>query len=153
MSQSVQNKVKEMAEPIVGMKGLELVDVEYIKEGDDWVLRVYIDKEAGVSLNDCQEVSRALGNKLDIEDPIKDSYLLEVSSPGLDRPLKKEEDFIRFTGSLIDVSTYAPVIDDKKKFTARLLGIEDSDLEVEFEGEKYFISRAKIAQVKLAVEF
>ncbi len=153
MSQSIQNKVKAIAEPIVGMKGLELVDVEYIKEGDDWVLRVYIDKEAGVSLDDCQKVSRALGNKLDIEDPIKESYLLEVSSPGLDRPLKKEKDFIRFKGSLVDISTYAPVIKGEKKFTARLLGIKEDELEVEFEGESYFIPRAKIAQVKLAVEF
>ncbi|MBM7555384.1 ribosome maturation factor RimP [Halanaerobacter jeridensis] len=152
MSKSVAEEVLELANPIAESRGLELVDVEYNKEGEDWILRVFIDKEGGISLEDCQEVSRDLEGQLDVVDPIEKSYLLEVSSPGLDRPLKDDEDFERFTGRLINISTYAPV-DGAKEFTGTLLGLEEGEIRIEVEGEELLIPQNKVAKTKLAVEF
>ena len=152
MSKSVAEEVLQLATPITESRGLELVDVEYNKEGENWILRVFIDKEGGVSIKDCQEVSRDLESQLDTVEPIEKSYLLEVSSPGLDRPLKDKEDFERFAGQLIDVSTYAPV-QGAKEFTGKLLGLEDDEIKIEVEGEKLAIPRSKVAKTKLAVEF
>ena len=152
MSKSVAEEVLELADPIAKSRGLELVDVEYNKEGEDWILRVFIDKEGGISLQDCQEVSRDLEGQLDAVDPINKSYLLEVSSPGLDRPLKDAEDFERFTGRLIDISTYAPV-NGSKEFTGTLLGLEEGEIRIEVEGEELLIPQNKVAKTKLAVEF
>jgi len=152
LSKSVAEEVLQLATPITESRGLELVDVEYNKEGENWILRVFIDKKGGVSIKDCQEVSRDLESQLDTVEPIEKSYLLEVSSPGLDRPLKDKEDFERFAGQLIDVSTYAPV-QGAKEFTGKLLGLEDDEIKIEVEGEKLAIPRSKVAKTKLAVEF
>ena len=152
MSKSVTEEVIDLATPITKSRGLELVDVEYNKEGENWILRVFIDKEGGVSIEDCQEVSCDLEDQLDAVDPIDKSYLLEVSSPGLDRPLKDEEDFARFTGRLIDISTYAPV-NGAKEFTGKLLGLEDEEIKIEVDGEELLIPQNKVAKTKLAVEF
>ena len=152
MSESVAEKVTKLATPIAESRGLELVDVEYNKEGENWILRVFIDKEAGISIEDCQEVSRDLEGQLDVNNPIEQSYLLEVSSPGLDRPLKDAQDFERFAGRLIDISTYAPV-DGSKEFTGKLLGLEGEEIKIEVEGEIIIIPRGKVAKTKLAVEF
>ena len=117
--------VKEMAEPLVKTEGLNLVDVDYQKEGSDWVLRVFIENLDGdLKLKHCEEISKLLSAKLDREDPIDKHYILEVSSPGIERPLVKEEDFIRFKGELIEVKTYA-AIDDKKEFRGKLIDFED----------------------------
>lgn len=152
MSKSVAEEVLQLATPITESRGLELVDVEYNKEGEDWILRVFIDKEGGVSLADCQEVSRDLEGQLDAVDPIDKSYLLEVSSPGLDRPLKDRADFERFAGRLIDISTYAPV-NGTKEFTGKLLGLENENIKIEVDGEELAIPQNKVAKTKLAVEF
>ena len=152
MSETVTEEVMQLANPIAESRGLELVDVEYNKEGENWILRVFIDKEDGVSIADCQEVSRDLEGQLDLVEPIEKSYLLEVSSPGLDRPLKDAEDFARFTGRLIDISTYAP-INGSKEFTGKLLGLEDEEIRIEVEGEELLIPHNKVAKTKLAVEF
>ncbi|MGM0369042.1 MAG: ribosome maturation factor RimP [Bacillota bacterium] len=154
MTKSIADKVANLADPIVQSRGLELVDVEYNKEGENWILRVFIDnkKEDGISIENCQEVSRDLEGELDEEDPIEQSYLLEVSSPGLDRPLKDAEDFARFAGKLVDISTYAP-INGSKKFTGELLGLEDEEIKIEVEGEIIIIPQDKVAKTKLAVEF
>ena len=106
---NTEKKVLPLLEPIVAERGLELVDLEFVKEGANWYLRVYIDKEGGVSIDDCEAVSRALEAKLDEKDPIEQAYVLEVSSPGIDRPLKKDADFIRFQGEIIDVKLYKAV--------------------------------------------
>ena len=102
-------KVLPLLEPIVEANGLELVDLEFVKEGVNWYLRVYIDKDGGVNIDDCELVSRALEAKLDEKDPIEQAYILEVSSPGIDRPLKKEADFVKYQGEIIDVKLYTAV--------------------------------------------
>lgn len=148
----VRDVVFDLAQPIVESKGLELVDVEYNKEGEDWILRVFIDKEDGITIDDCQQVSEDLSTHLDVEDPIEHSYLLEVSSPGLDRPLRSEEDFSRFAGELVEVSTYAP-IEGQKEFTGELLGLEEGNIKLLIDGEELLIPQEKVAKTKLTVEF
>ncbi len=152
MSKKAEEVVLELATPIAELHGLEVVDVEYQKEGQDWILRVFIDKEDGVSLEDCQNVSRSLSEELDAKDPFKNSYLLEVSSPGIDRPLKTKRDFERFAGKLIDISTYIP-IKGEKKLTGELLGLEDDNIKILIEGEELLVPLAKVAQTRLSINF
>lgn len=153
MSSKIASIVYQMAEPICVEQGVELVDVEYLKEGDQYVLRVYLDKPEGISLDDCQNVSSVLSDLLDEKDPITDTYTLEVSSPGIDRPLKKDADFVRFAGHNVDISTYTAVKDKKKKFTAELIGLVDGKIAVQIDGERLEIPRDQISQIRLAVEF
>ena len=108
-------KTEKLLQPILDANQFELVDVEYVKEGGTWYLRAYIDKNGGININDCELVSRALSDLLDQEDYIEDSYVLEISSPGLDRPLKKEKDYQRSMGRLIEIRTNRP-IDKRKEF-------------------------------------
>ena len=108
-------KTEKLIMPIVEANNVELFDVDYIKEGQDWYLRVYIDKEGGITVDDCEVISRLLGEWLDKEDFIEDSYIMEISSPGLDRPLKKEKDFVRSMGKLVEIRTYRP-IEKQKEF-------------------------------------
>lgn len=144
-------RVEELAEPLVEAAGMELVDVEYVRE-QDWVLRVYIDKEGGVDLTDCQTMSEALSTELDKADFIANNYLLEVSSPGIDRVLKKDRDFDRYTGSEVDVKLYSAHA-GRKEFTATLLGYTETALQLETEAGKEEIPRADIATVRLHVSF
>ncbi len=117
----VEDIITELAQPIVDELSFELVDVEFIKEGANWYLRVYIDKTGGVAIEDCQAVSEQLSDILDETDLIKQSYILEVSSPG-ERPLKKERDFERFKGEAVEVKLYQP-LNGKKIFEGKLLGL------------------------------
>lgn len=150
----IADQVLEMAEPIVEQSGLELVDVEYQKEGEQYVLRVFIERPGGgVDLDDCQEVSRKLSERLDIEDPIDSSYILEVSSPGIDRPLRKDSDFERFAGRNIDISGYRPLYKKEKKLTAELVGLKDDNVIVIIDDEEVEIPRDSISSIRLAVEF
>lgn len=121
---SVADKVWDKAEEIAQEQGLELVDIEYVKEAGQWILRVFIDREQGVDHACCSAFSQAFGDYLDQKDPIPVSYVLEVSSPGLERPLKKEADFHRFAGRQVIVSLYAP-LDGKKEYRGELLGLEE----------------------------
>ena len=105
-----ESRTEAMLMPIVEAKGFELVDVEWVKEGANWYLRAYIDKENGITVDDCEEVSRALSDLLDEEDFISENYILEVSSPGLDRPLKKEKDFARSIGKDVEVKLFKQLI-------------------------------------------
>ena len=105
-------------------QGFELVDVEYVKEAGNWYLRGYIDKPGGITVNDCEAVSRAFSDKLDENDFIEDSYIMEISSPGLDRPLKKEKDFARSMGKLVEIRTYRP-IEKQKEFCGILNAYDD----------------------------
>lgn len=141
-----------MGEILVGGE-LELVDVEYVKERE-WYLRVFIDKPGGIELEDCQRISEALGAKLDELDPIKESYLLEVSSPGLDRPLKKERDFIRNMGKKVDVHLYEPLPGGKDKIVVgELVNFVDNTLTLRLNGAEVTVGGEKIAQVRLHIEF
>lgn len=155
MSKTVDT-VRELAEPIVEEEGLELVDVEYVKEGPDYYLRVFIDRldDNSVSLEDCEIVSNRLSEKLDEVDPIEGSYILEVSSPGVERPLKKIEDFDRFQGSLAYVKTYA-TIDGMKEFTGIIAGRGEEKVQLQLKGSDEIIEipYSSIATARLAVEF
>jgi ribosome maturation factor RimP len=144
--------VFELVKPIVEEKGLEVVAVEYVKEGGNWFLRIYIDKEGGVELEDCQEVSREVSSILDKKDPIPQSYFLEVSSPGIERLLQTEKDFLKFRGSIVVVHTYVP-IDGQKKIKGALGIVDEEIIEILCDEEKVIrVPREKVSQVRLAWE-
>ena len=150
---NTEAKVLPILELIIAEKGLELVDLEFVKEGVNWYLRVYIDKDGGVNIDDCEAVSRALEVKLDEKDPIEQAYILEVSSPGIDRPLKKDADFVKYQGEIIDVKLYKAQ-DGSKQYQGRLLGLEDGVLSIEGEnGNVVKFEQKDIASVRLAVIF
>ncbi|MDH7479533.1 MAG: ribosome maturation factor RimP [Syntrophomonadaceae bacterium] len=123
----VARRVAQAAEPLAEAMGLELVDVELVKEGAHWYLRVFIDRAGGVDLESCQQLSRQLDDWLDRQDLIRHSYHLEVSSPGLERPLKKESDFARFQGRKALITTYTP-LDGAREFRGELAGVEDGSI-------------------------
>ena len=129
-----EQKTEEILLPIVEEYGFELVDVEYVKEGGTWYLRTYIDKEGGISIDDCEKVSRRLSDILDEKDYIDDTYIMEVSSPGLGRPLKKEKDFKRSLGKEVDIRTYR-MIDKQKEFTGILKDYDKDTVTIELENE------------------
>ena len=150
---NTEAKVLPLLEPIVEANGLELVDLEFVKEGVNWYLRVYIDKKGGVTLDDCEVVSRTLEAKLDEKDPIEQAYILEVSSPGLDRPRKKEADFVKFQGEIIDVKLYKAV-NGSKQYQGKLLGLENGMLSIEEDnGNVVTFEHKDAASVRLAVIF
>ena len=150
---NTEAKVLPLLEPIVEANNLELVDLEFVKEGVNWYLRVYIDKDGGVNIDDCEAVSRALEAKLDEKDPIEQAYILEVSSPGIDRPLKKEADFVKYQGEIIDVKLYKAV-NGSKQYQGKLLGLENGVLSIEEEnGNVVTFEHKDTASVRLAVIF
>lgn len=134
MSDVVED-IRRLLDPILGSLGLSLWDIEFKKEGPRRILRVYIDRESGVSLGDCEAVSRDLGAALDVEDVVSSSYTLEVSSPGLDRTLFKPEHFVRFAGKTVRIKTYQS-IDGQKVFRGKLLGVGAGETTVRLEPEK-----------------
>ncbi len=154
------SKVAEIVEgmviPIVNEIGLELVDIEYVKEGKDWFLRVFIDKETGVDIEDCGIVSEKLSEKLDEVDPIPHYYFLEVSSPGAERPLKKDKDYEKAIGKNVFIKTYEP-IEGEKAFEGILTGFDGETVTVEVKiktrKKSFIIPFAKIASARLAVSF
>lgn len=148
----VSDLTAELAGPIAAENGCSLWDVEYVKEAGDWYLRVYIDKEGGVSINDCEAVSRPLSDTLDECDPIEGSYILEVSSAGADRVLKKTEHFSRFLGSQVDVKLYR-AREGRKELTGTLMGYENGDVTVELPGGPVILEKKDVAQVRLHVSF
>ena len=131
----------------------ELVDVEYVKEAGNWYLRAYIDKEGGFTVDDCETVSRRLSDWLDKEDFIEDSYILEVSSPGLGRPLKKEKDFVRNKGKEVDIKLYK-AIDRQKDFTGILTDFDKDTVTITMgDGETVVFDKADIALIRLSFDF
>ena len=139
-----------MVTPIIEANNLELMDVEYVKEGSDYYLRVYADKEGGITINDCEIVNRALGDLLDKDDYIDDAYILEVSSPGLTRPLKKENDFKRSIGKLVEIKTFAKV-NGAKEFEGILKAYDADTVTIELEDEtEIVVSRKDISMIRLA---
>ena len=146
-------KTEALITPIVDEKGFELVDVEYVKEAGNYYLRVYIDKEGGITVDDCEVISRALGDKLDADDFIDDSYILEVSSPGLGRPLKKEKDYIRSMGKELEIRTYRSM-NGSKEFYGVLTGYDDDTVTIQTEeDEKLTFAKTDIALIRLAFDF
>jgi ribosome maturation factor RimP len=152
MNEAMEHRIGLLVEPIVREKGLELVDVEYIKEGAHWYLRLYIDKDGGVDMDDCSGVSHLVSEMLDQQNPIPQAYTLEVSSPGLERPLKKEEDFIRFQGSLVTVHTTSP-FQGYKEFSGNLIGLINDEIVLEYEYKRMAIPRSLVKKIHLALDF
>jgi len=152
----VTEVVEELATPIFQELGLELVEIEYLKEGKSWFLRVYIDKDNGVDIEDCGLVSEKLSEKLDELDPIPHNYFLEVSSPGAERPLKKDKDFQKAIGKNVSIKTYEP-IDGEKRFEGKLLEFDGQHLKIEIKiktRKKIMeIPYEKIATARLAITF
>jgi ribosome maturation factor RimP len=147
----VQEFVAAKAAEVLEPQGVELVDVGYRREGGQWVLRLYIDRPGGVTLDDCAKVSRQVGDLLEVSDSIDHAYTLEVSSPGLDRPLKKESDFARYQGREVRIKTYSPLF-GRKNFRGKLLGLREGRVEVEVEGQTFAIPREAISKANLDVE-
>ncbi|MGN0335479.1 MAG: ribosome maturation factor RimP [Lachnospiraceae bacterium] len=146
-------KAEALVLPLVEKNNFELVDVEYVKEAGNWFLRIYIDKEGGINIDDCEVISRAFSDILDKEDFIDDAYVLEVSSPGLGRPLKKDKDFQRSLGEEVEVRTYKP-INKQKEFTGLLEAWDKDTVTLQLEdGEMMNIARADIALIRLAFDF
>lgn len=145
-------RAETLLAPIVEANGYELVDMEYVKEAGEWYLRAYIDKPGGFTLDDCELVSREFSEKLDEEDFIDGSYILEVSSSGLDRPLKKEKDFERSMGKLVEIRTYRPV-DKQKEFCGTLTAYDSNSVTIEEEGQPRTFEKKDIALIRLAIEF
>lgn len=151
--ESYESRTEALITPLLVENAFELVDVEYVKEAGNWYLRCYIDKPGGITINDCELVSRALSDMLDEEDFIDDdSYILEVSSPGLGRPLKKEKDFERSIGAQVEVKTYQ-AIDRQKEFTGTLTAYDKDSFTIEAEGESMTFKRSDVALVRLALDF
>jgi ribosome maturation factor RimP len=148
----MEQQISSMVGPLIKEKGLELVDVEYVKEGAHWYLRIYIDKDGGVDMDDCADVSHVVSDMLDIKNPIPQAYMLEVSSPGLERPLKKNEDFDRFQGRLVTVHT-SSLFQGYKKFTGHLIGLINDEIVLEYEDKRIAIPRNLVKQTHLALEF
>ena len=149
-----ESKTEQLLSPIAEQNGVEIYDVEYVKEGSDWYLRAYIDKPGGVNITDCENVSRALSDALDTEDFIPDAYILEVSSPGLGRALKKDRHLEKSLGAEVEVRTYKP-LDGQKEFAGVLKAYDRESItigEPEGGGDRIF-QRKEIAQIRLALDF
>lgn len=151
--ETYEQKTEQLLLPIMEEYQFELVDVEFVKEAGNWFLRAYIDKPGGIGVNDCETVSRRLSDLLDEQDFIEESYILEVSSPGLGRPLKKDKDLERSIGESVDVRLFR-AIDRQKEFTGILTAWDKDTVTLEFEDEATLvIERANIALIRLAFDF
>ena len=146
----IAEKVYELALPLAREQGVEIWDVEYVREAGEWYLRVYIDKDGGIGINDCESLSRALDPILDSEDPIPGSYIFEVSSAGAERQLKRPGDFERFLGSNVEVKLYK-AIDGLKLYTGTLVGYRDGEVTVSVGGAERSFPKEAVAQVRLRV--
>lgn len=145
----ITERVCALAMPVVEEEGCSLWDVEYVREGGTWYLRVLIDKEGGLGIDDCERISRRLDPILDEEDPIPDSYVFEVGSAGAERELKRPSDFDRFLGSEVEVRLYQP-LEGRKAFVGRLQRYEEGRVTIQADQERSF-DPAQIAQVRLHV--
>ena len=150
---SIVSEVEKYLIPIVSEFEFELFDIEFLKEGMNWVLRVFIDKEGGIAIDDCELVSRKLEAILDEKDIIQQAYMLEVSSPGIDRPLKKDSHYEKYKGEIVDVKLYKP-LHNTKEYQGKLLGLQDDCILIEDEnGNSIPFKRSDVAICRLAVFF
>ena len=149
---AIETRTEEVLAPIAEANGVEIYDVEYVKEGSDWYLRAYIDKPEGVNILDCENVSRALSDKLDEEDFIDDAYILEVSSPGLGRTLKKDKHLEKSLGEEVELRLYKPK-DKQKEFAGILKAFDENSVTIETQEEEKVFARSEIALIRLAFDF
>jgi ribosome maturation factor RimP len=149
---SISESIIEIIEPVIQDESLELVDVEYKKLGKTWTLRVYIDKAQGITVDDCQKISRQIEDTIEVDELITNPFVLEVSSPGLDRPLKKEKDFLRYRNKPVEVKTYSP-IENRKNFLGTIQDCKEKILYLNEEGASIKIPLDTIAKAKLIIEF
>ena len=148
-----EKSTEELITPNIDSMNFELVDVEYVKEGGTWYLRAYIDKEGGITVNDCEAVAREMNEILDREDFVEDSYVFEVSSPGLGRPLKKEKDYIRSKGREVEIRTYR-AINREKEFYGILSAYDENTVTIKTEdGTEMTFEKSDIALIRLAFDF
>ena len=151
--EEIEARTAELVMPLITMHQFELVDVEFVKEGSNRYLRLYIDKEGGITVNDCEAISRPFSDLLDVEDYIEESYILEVSSPGLGRPLKKDKDFKRHLGDEVEIRLFRPV-DRRKEWEGILTAYDDHTVTIETEeGEEKVFERTSLALIRLALDF
>lgn len=150
--ETYEQKTEEILIPIVEEFGFELVDVEYVKEGSTWYLRAYIDKPGGITVDDCEVVSRKLSDILDEKDYIDEAYIMEVSSPGLGRPLKKEKDYKRSLGEEVEIRTYR-MIEKRKEFVGVLTAYDEKTVTIEEDGISRTFDKGDIALIRLAFDF
>ncbi len=155
-TEPVAERARRLLEPVIVRDGFELVEVEWGREGPAWVLRLFVDRPGGVTIEHCQELSRTVEPILDVEDFIEPAYHLEVSSPGLDRPLRKPADFERFAGQRVHVKTFGPLdgpTGPRKNWTGTLRGLEAGQVLVEVDGTLHRIPHDKIAKANLEYDF
>lgn len=151
--EEIEARTEELVMPLITKHQFELVDVEFVKEGSNRYLRLYIDKEGGITVNDCEAISRPFSDLLDVEDYIEESYILEVSSPGLGRPLKKDKDFKRHLGDEVEIRLFRPV-DHRKEWEGILTAYDDHTVTIETEeGEEKVFERTSLALIRLALDF
>jgi ribosome maturation factor RimP len=153
--EKIEDIIEKLGSPIAEQMGYELVAVEYRKEGPDWILRCFIDSTAGIGINECQHFSEALGKALDEKDPMPGSYLLEISSPGIERPLRKDADFIRFTGTKVEVTLHK-ALNGQKVYQGELLGLVAGEMQpmvrMEWNNAIIEIPRTEIAKAHIMAE-
>ncbi|KQO04382.1 ribosome maturation factor RimP [Paenibacillus algorifonticola] len=148
----IKTVVEEMVTPFLSENGFELVDIEYVKEGSNFFLRVSVDKEGGIDIDECGRISEFLSEQLDKNDPVTDAYFLEVSSPGAERPLKKAEDVRKAVGKHVYITTYEP-INASKEFEGDLISFDGEELVVKVGKKEHAIPYAKVAGARLAIVF
>jgi ribosome maturation factor RimP len=148
----IEIRVLELVNPIIKKNEVELIEIEYVKEGNEYFLRIYIDKKGGLSINDCENVSRELDKYLDEEDFIESAYHLEVSSPGLTRTLKTEADFIRYSGELVEVKLYKK-FNEKKAYEGELIGLINGEVVILYDNNQLNFNYDDIANVKRVIRF
>ena len=147
------NDLWALIEPVVTGLGYEVVDIEFRPHPRDGLLRIFIDQPSGIQMEDCELVSRQLSAMIDVEDPIPGHFYLEVSSPGLDRPLRKAEDFEKFTGEIVKIRLSMPNIEGQRNFTGKLLGLKDNDVLLEVDGETKYLPLGGIDKACLVPQF
>ncbi|MBR1472009.1 MAG: ribosome maturation factor RimP [Lachnospiraceae bacterium] len=149
----IESRAEELLKPVTDANGVRIYDVEYVKEGSDWYLRVYIDKDGGVNIQDCENVSRAFSDRLDAEDFIAEAYILEVSSPGLGRQLKKDRHFENSIGEEVELKLFE-ALDGEKEFTGILERFDRDTVTLRMEsGEERAFKRSRLAVIRLTVDF
>ena len=152
MISQIKSVVESLLQPYLDEHPFELVDVEYVKEGSNYFLRVYVDKEGGIDIDDCGRISEYLSEKLDEKDPIPEAYFLEVSSPGAERPLKKVQDYYKAVGHHVFVTTYEP-INGLKEFEGTLISFDEQTVVIEIGKKKHELPMNKVASARLAILF
>lgn len=149
---TIKSAVEAMVLPYLNEQGFELVDIEYVKEGSNWFLRLFIDKEGGIDIDECGRISEYVSEQLDQNDPVPGAYFLEVSSPGAERPLKKADDVRKAIGKHVFVTTYEPV-DGSKEFEGLLTGFDGDTVTIRIGKREHAVPYAKVASARLAVVF